>query len=211
MKKAHGVLGSLLCLLVGCGSATMTAVRYDAEVNVTSSFPARIELRTGTVTGRPTSSTVYAGGIFIPMTVASNPEVQFGVADQITFVRSLADELRRHQILLPVEFETAESTIELVVHFLSTEHIPTFQQYRAHVQLEMNCGVLTEMRDYTVLSSEGDTTMQKMSTDAATGKGKAAGKLMNAMVPDVEKFVSAVKAKTPSDSGQSPMLGLCKH
>lgn len=188
-------------LLTGCGSAKLSAVRYEDTSTVTSSLPTRIELRTGSVTGRPNSTTVYAGGIFIPLSVASTPEVQFGPEDQVTFVKSLAGELRRHRILLPIEEEFGESTLSLVVDFQRTEHFPAFQEYRVQAQLHMACGELKEVREYHVFSSEGDSTWTKMGTDAATGKAKAASKLLTAMIPDIEKFVSVLKSMTVSDFG----------
>ena len=186
MKKA--VFLALTLILGGC-TAPLTKVTYESPVNVSQMFPVKVELNSGKVTGYSTSSMVYAGGIFVPVSGGPAPKLHFHVEDQRVFINSLKSELIRYKIAEKIVESDDESTLSLVVNFVQTEHFPYHQEYKITATLHMELGARKADKVYYILSSEGDGFWEKMNTNASEGKIKAAQKLMNNIMVDVQEFI----------------------
>ena len=192
----------LVCfaLLLSACTAPLVPVSYDQQVTVHSNLPATVQLNTGIVAGHGSSTMVPAGGIFVPVSAGPNPEFQFGAEDQATFIESLKAELVRHGIFSVVE-DTGSNpeALRIAVNFVYTEHYPTYQEYKLTVAMLMAYADLSAQHRYEVLSSEGDSTWEKWNTNASKGKKKAAVKLLNLLMSDIQSFVQRILEEAPKD------------
>lgn len=179
----------ILALLLGGCTAPLTKVTYESPVSVGQSFPVKVDLNSGAVTGYSTSSMIYAGGIFVPVSGGPAPQLHFGVEDQNVFIDSLKAELLRYKIAETIIENIEDSTLYLIVNFVQTEHFPNYQEYKITASLHMELGDRKADEVYYILSSEGDGWWEKMNTNASQGKMKAAQKLMNKIMVDVQKFI----------------------
>lgn len=179
----------VLAVLTGCGSAPLLPITYEQPVVVQSDLDAYVELNTGRVSGHSSQSMIYAGGIFVPVSSGPVPELQFGAEDQATFIASLKAELLRLNIVRSIEEAESEQSASFVVNFVQTEHFPTYQQYKLTVSLVAELGAKSFSNRYEVLSSEGDSTWEKWNTNASKGKLKAAQKLLDLLMIDIQTFV----------------------
>lgn len=186
MKKVVFLI--LASFLVGC-TAPLTKVTYESPVSVSQSFPVKVDLNSGSVTGYSTSSMVYAGGIFVPVSGGPTPKLHFGVEDQNVFIDSLKSELLRYKVAETIVENSSESTLYLVVNFVQTEHFPNHQEYKITASLHMELEDKKEDKVYYILSSEGDGWWEKMNTNASQGKMKAAKKLMDKIMVDLQSFI----------------------
>jgi len=175
-------------VLGGC-TAPLTKITYESPVNVSHSYPVNVGLNTGKVTGYSRSSMVYAGGIFVPVSSGPAPRLQFGVEDQKVFIESLKSELIRYNVAKKIVENQDLSTFNVTVNFVQTEHFPYFQEYKITVSLAMRLGDRSDDKIYYILSSEGDGFFEKMNTNASEGKAKAAQKLMNKIMEDIQDFI----------------------
>jgi len=64
------------------------------------------------------------------------------------------------------------------------------QEYKITALLLIKFGETTQKTSYNILSSEGDSHWTKINTNALQAKTKAAEKLLAAIIPDIEDFVS---------------------
>lgn len=196
--KTLALLGPCIFLLSAC-TAPLVPVTYDQQVSVQSNLPAAVQLNTGIVAGHGSTTMVPAGGIFVPVSTGPNPEFQFAAEDQATFVESLKTELVRHGIFRAIEDVGSSEAFQIVVNFVHTEHYPSFQEYKLTVSMLMAYRDMTAQHRYEVLSSEGDSTWEKWNTDASKGKKKAAVKLLNLLMADIQAFTRRVLEEAPKD------------
>lgn len=191
----------LICLsAMACGcsvTAPLVPLTYDNEVVAKSDLAALIEFNTGRTTGHSSSTLVYANGIFVPVNSGPIPELQFGAEDQAVFVESLKSEMQRLGIVGSIVDTISDATLSITVNFVQTEHFSNHQQYKLTVSMLMSCGDLASASRYEVLSSEGDSTWEKWNTSASKGKEKAARKLMDLILPDIQQFILKLKHREP--------------
>ncbi len=174
------VLAVLFSLAAGCVNVVnpvLVKVTYDKPIRMTSDKTARLELIIGVVQGdRPYPSSL------------------FNAQDQQVFTESLEEELLRLNLLRV--FGEGESTIEgtdvlILLMFVHTTHDSNLHDYRLDVAMEICSADRAFKKRYQVLSSEGESILIRMGTNAAEGKAKAAKKLMAALIPDIEQFMKA--------------------
>ena len=178
-----------IALILGGCTAPLTKVIYESPVTASKSFPVSVELNSGKVTGYSTSSTVYAGGVFVPISGGPAPKLHFGVEDQKVFIESLKSKLIRYKVAESIVENKDEFTLKIIVNFVQTEHFPDFQEYKITATLRMKLGDKAADKVYYILSSEGDGFWEKISTNASEGKSKAAQKLMNKIMADIHEFI----------------------
>ena len=112
----------------GCGPVPLVPVTYEKEVVAQSDLTAFVELNTGRVSGYSSSTMIYAGGIFVPVSTGPVPELQFGAEDQAIFIQSLKDEMQRLGIVGSIADTAADDSLNMGVDFVQTEHFPNFQE-----------------------------------------------------------------------------------
>lgn len=190
-------------IMSACGPVPLLPVTYDDEILAQSDLAAFVELNTGRVTGHSASSMIYAGGIFVPVSTGPVPELQFDASDQAIFVDSLKTEMQRHGIVGSISDAAENDTLDITINFVQTEHFPSYQEYKLTVSMLTQYGDLEVANRYEVLSSEGDSGWTKWNTNASTGKKKAAAKLMDLVLTDLQDFVlqiQDVQAHAPSET-----------
>jgi hypothetical protein len=82
---------------------------------------------------------------------------------------------------------TADYGIQLI--FAQTIHNPDGQVYMLDVVMEIVGGGKPFLKQYRVVSNEGDSFWERMNTSASEGKSKAAAKLMHQLIPDVAAYI----------------------
>jgi len=185
------VLVLFIATVSGCATPRLAPIEYGGAVAHKSELAAHVQANTGKVTGYSSSTMIYAGGgIFVPITTGPVPELQFGEEDQEVFLESLKTELVRHGIVKSVSENDEGKVLEVTLDFVQTEHFPKFQEYKITALLLLKFGETMRDKRYSILSSEGDTAWSKFNTSASEGKTKAAEKLLAAVIPDIEEFVS---------------------
>jgi hypothetical protein len=177
-------------LLVAC-TAPLKPVTIDQPVGAISQAKVAVALRTGAVRGATGTALLPAGNILIPIATGPNPQLQFNAADQRAFAESFRSELERLKVVREAldvaSATTADYGIQLI--FAQTIHNPQGQVYMLDVVMEIVGGKQPFLKQYRVVSSEGDSFWQRMNTNAAEGKTKAATKLMKLLVPDVAAYI----------------------
>ena len=63
--------------------------------------------------------------------------------------------------------------------------------------MTLSGGRETMRREYRVISSEKDSVLQALNTNAFEGKVKAGKRLMEKLIPDIERYVAAMERATP--------------
>ncbi len=195
MVRTLVVVPLLLTLLLG-GCVTpipLNTLKYDQKTTVTSTKEAAVFVTSGAVRGGSGSMMLPVGGIFIPVSTGPNPEFQFHSEDQQAFAESLRIELVRLGILKSaIADQNANVDLRIQVIFAQTYHDPSWQEYVLDVVAEMTGGKEPLLRQYRVVSSEKDSTWEKWNTNAYEGKVKAARRLMEKLVPDIERYVASM-------------------
>jgi hypothetical protein len=190
------LLGLLLAasLLTACATPIpLNTVKFAGQTSVKSSKEAAVVVLTGAVRGSGTSSIIPVGGVFIPMSTGPIPELQFNAKDQQEFGESLRAELVRLGLLKSVTADdTGRKDLRIRVMFAQTFHNPNGQVYALDVVMEIEGGANPFLKQYRVVSSERDTTWEKLNTNAYQGKEKAAKLLMERLIPDIEQYVAAL-------------------
>jgi hypothetical protein len=183
-------IGAVL-LVAGC-AAPLKPVTIDQPVAQASDARVAVALQTGAVRGGSGTALVPAGHLLIPLATGPTPALQFNVDDQRAFVASFRSELERLKVVREAidvaNATTADYGIQLI--FAQTIHNPRGQVYMLDVVMEIVGGEKPFLKQYRVVSSEGDSFWQRMSTDAAQGKSKAAVKLMQRLIPDVAAYLA---------------------
>jgi hypothetical protein len=194
MKRMHSI--ALALMLAGC-AAPLKPVSYDEPLAVTSDLRVAVALVSGAVRGASGTSLVPAGNILVPLSTGPNPQLQFNADDQRAFVASFRSELQRLKLVreaLDVSSAAgADFGVQLI--FAQTFHNPNGHVYMLDVVMEIVGGSKPFMKQYRVISSEGDSVWQKLNTNASEGKAKAATKLMKQLMPDVAAYIEQKRAK----------------
>jgi len=185
----------ILCIfmLSGCVPTNLKPIKYSGSVVQKSNLPAYVQANSGRVKGYSSSSLVYAGGIFIPITSGPVPALQFGEKDQNVLIESLKTELLNNKIIGSLSQKNAINNVQITINFVQTEHFPDLQEYKITSIMHLKYGKKESSKKYTVLSSEGDSTWTKLNTSAFEGKTKVATKLIALLIPDIQKFISTVR------------------
>lgn len=195
-----GLILLSLILTTGCATPKLVPVTYTGAVKHKSDYSANVQLNTGKVTGYSSTTMIYAGGIFVPITSGPVPALQFGEEDQKIFLESLRSELQKHGIIASLSEQPSNEPVEILVNFVQTEHYPNFQEYRITALLQLRHRGKVANKKYNILSSEGDSIWTKMNTSAFQGKKKAAEKLLAAIMPDIEDFLYRLSSDTTPNS-----------
>jgi hypothetical protein len=194
MKRLPSI--ALALVLAAC-TAPLKPVSYDQPVAVTSQARVAVALQSGAVRGGTGTTLVPAGSLIIPVAVGSNPQLQFHTEDQRAFVASFRNELQRLKLVREaLDVSTATSAdfgIQLI--FAQTMHNPNGHVYQLDVVMEIVGGEKPFLKQYRVVSSDGDSAWQRMNTNASEGKSKAATKLIKLLIPDVAAYIEQNPAK----------------
>jgi len=197
MKFLIALLG---LMLAGC-TAPLKPVSFDQPVAATSDLAATVVLISGAVRGSSGTALVPAGTVFVPLSTGPTPQLQFNPADQRVFVESFRAELQRLKLVreaLPVSAGgSSELGIQLI--FAQTFHNPDGHLYMLDVVMEIAGGKRSFLKQYRVVSNEGDNWLQRMNANAQEGKAKAGKKLMQQLIPDVAAYI----AENRKPTGQS--------
>lgn len=164
----------LLALALGGCSAPLKPVSYTQPVAVRSDLRAAVVLVSGAVRGGSGTTLIPAGTIFVPISTGPNPRLQFNTEDQKTFMASFRGELERLKLVRETIDAAPGSTADIGIQiiFAQTFHQPEPQTYVLDVVMEIVGGRTPFLKQYRVVSSEGDSFWQKMNTNA--GEAKAA-------------------------------------
>lgn len=198
MKRIAIALG----LLLGA-CTTLEPVTFDQPVAVQSELRAAVALVSGPVRGSRSSAVVPAGTILVPLAIGPMPHLQFNLDDQRTFVTSFRRELERLKVVAEAgdvaSVTKADLGIQLI--FAQTQHNQESHTYVLDVVMEIVGGARPFLKQYRVVSSEGDSAWTRMNTNAAEGKAKAAHKLIQLLIPDVADYIE----KNRSPIGPNPV------
>jgi hypothetical protein len=178
-------------LLISACTAPLKPVSFSEPVAVSSDLRVAVLLVSGAVRGARDTMLVPAGAILVPVATGPNPELQFNAQDQRTFVASFRSELERLKLVGTTTDATPGTRADLGIQliFAQTLHNPNGHVYVLDVVMEIVGGAKPFMKQYRVVSSEGDSWWQRMNTDASEGKAKAATKLMRELVRDVAAYI----------------------
>lgn len=194
MRKIAFFLVLVTSLLAGCATPIpLNTLKYEQKPTITSEKQATVVVVSGAVRGAAGSYLVPVGGIFIPMSTGPHPELQFNSDDQQAFAAALRTELVRLGVVKSASANAAASdNLKIQVIFAQTYHNPAFQEYTLDVVAELTGGKEPFLRQYRVVSSEKDSTWEKLNTNAYEGKVKAARSLMAKLIPDIEAYISSM-------------------
>lgn len=191
------LLGGLALLsaviLGGCTSYPLPKVGYEQSAAVTSDRTGGISLTSGAMGGAMGTTAVNTGGIFIPVNLGPSPDwLNFNREDQAIFVACLAEELGRLSILKIAPTQSGQSPqpdVALSIVFVSTIRYPN-NDYVLQVTLDIQTPADRQSKQYRIRGLENEPGWMRFTgVGAATGKKKAAQKLLNAMIPDIEDAV----------------------
>ena len=194
MKLAYYLIVAPLYLLSACvATVPLNPIKYDSTTTVTSTKEASLLVTTGIVNGGLHTTTIAAGGVYLPMTV-SEPAQHFLAKDQQVFGDYLRAELVRLGILRSASPPSgADKDLQIHIFFAETFHKPSFHVYTLDVEMKIAGGPQHFSKRYRVDSSEEDSTVQKMMSTAWSGKDKAGKLLMKRLIPDIEAYVATLK------------------
>lgn len=199
MKK---FLLMVLILPLGCATlAPLPPITYLKPVSITSEKTIQIKLLSGNIGGNADTYSYSLTSVnwdyteTTTHTVSTMPtSVHFDSEDQKMFVKSLGNELIRLKMAHAVtESSTATNNdISLIISFISTWHRPDYQGYILDVKMDISGGGRKSTNSYHIISNEGDSFFEKIFTDAIQGKTKAAKKLLEEIIPDIENFIKEI-------------------
>lgn len=193
------IIPLLICFAVSTGRARdfrLAPPSYDKPVLVTSSKTATIELLGGAVGGSSGVGVmpIIAGSTVLAVPISSGPypELHFGKADQKIFISSLASELNRLGLLrVAAPEQNTDPDVRIRILFAQTHHFPGNQRYTLDVAIEIRAKEKVFGNTYHIDSHEGASYWETVTTNAVEGKSKAAKKLMNALIRDIETWMAA--------------------
>ena len=183
--------GIFLILFLGACTTTPEPVVFDQPVAVKSELRAAVALVSGPVRGAKGTAAIPPGTILVPLSIGPTPNTQFNVGDQRTFVATFREELVRLGVVAEArdvaDVTRADLGIQLI--FAQTQYNAEAHTYVLDVAMEIVGGPKPFLRQYRVISSEGDSTWKRLNTDATEGKAKAAAKLLKQLIPDVADYI----------------------
>jgi len=183
-------------LLGAC--TTPEPVVFNQPVPVTSELRAAVALVSGPVRGAKGTSAIPAGTILVPLSIGPTPNTQFNVGDQRTFVATFRHELERLKVVAEArdvaDVPGADLGIQLI--FAQTQYNEEAHTYVLDVAMEIVGGAKPFLKQYRVISSEGDSTWERLKTNATEGKAKAAARLLKLLIPDVAHYIQQNRSPT---------------
>lgn len=190
--------GIFLILLLGACTTAPQPVVFDQPVKVKSELLAAVALVSGPVRGAKDTAAIPPGTILVPLAIGPTPNTQFNVGDQRAFVATFRRELERLGLVAEArdlaEVSRADLGIQLI--FAQTQYNAEAHTYVLDVAMEIVGGAKPLLKQYRVISSEGDSTWTRLNTDATEGKAKAAAKLLKQLIPDVEAYIQRNRSPT---------------
>ncbi len=199
----------LFSLLVsGCSSPGLKPVTFSPEPVVRSNKSASIKFQTVHIDHEQDSISAWVvinPNIVIPVYSLSRPEHLFTVEDQRIFVESLSSELNRLGILKISSLNNLDSEhtdISISIFFEKTYYSPRLGEYLLDVVM-----LITDQDTdknffykYHISSPEGDSFLEKMKATVPREKLKAAQKLMNRVIPDIESWLKRLEPVTNAEA-----------
>lgn len=198
----------VLSVLVLAGAALLSAcatpiplnnIAYSGTVGIATSKTAKVTVVTGATRGSRESMLIPIGTVFMPIASGPVPKLMFHAEDQQAFGDSLKTELARLGLVRKALDATASSDADLsiAIYFAQTYHNSYQQEYVLDVAMELTGGPASFLRQYRVISSEKDSTLEKWNTNAYEAKVKGVKRLMERLIPDIEKYLAASEAAAP--------------
>lgn len=188
-------------LLAAC--TTPEPVVFNQPVPVTSELRAAVALVSGPVRGAQDTSAIPPGTILVPISIGPSPNLQFNQGDQRAFVATLRQELERLRLVAEArdvaDVSRADLGIQLI--FAQTQYNEEAHTYVLDVAMEIVGGARPLLKQYRVISSEGDSTWKRLNTNATEGKAKAAAKLLKLLIPDVAGYIQHNRTEHRSPTG----------
>jgi hypothetical protein len=179
----------LLLFLAAC--TTLEPVVFDQPVAVRSELRAAVALVSGPVRGAKGTAAIPPGTILVPLSIGPSHNTQFNVGDQRAFVGIFRQELERLGLVAEAsdvaDATSADLGIQLI--FAQTQYNDEAHTYVLDVAMEIVGGAKPLLKQYRVISSEGDSTWKRLNTNATEGKAKAAAKLLKQLIPDVAAYI----------------------
>ena len=147
-------------------------------------MPIQVNFLTGEVIGHYSSGTNYDA---YSDRIAT---LYFGASDQKIFIESLKSELIRHNIAKIIVNESHPSTLNVLVHFVKTEHFLTSQKHKISATLQMNAGDRVAEKAYSIETFAGESLLAELYNNAEISKNKVANKLMSEIIKDILHFMN---------------------
>ena len=190
------ILILILPFLAAC--TTPEPVVFDQPVAVKSELRAAVALVSGPVRGAKGTAAIPPGTILVPLSIGPTPNTQFNVGDQRSFVTTFRQELERVGLVAEArdvaDVTSADLGIQLI--FAQTQYNADAHTYVLDVAMEIVGGAKPFLKQYRVISSEGDSTWTRLNTNATEGKAKAAARLLKQLIPDVEAYIHQQRSPT---------------
>jgi hypothetical protein len=130
--------------------------------------------------------------LHLPGSTRASSSLNFNAMDQVMFVSEFCRELARLGVVkscTTTNINREEEDVLVRVLFAGTSRASRGNKYTLDVIMQLMERDRAVRREYRVTSSEGDSLLEKLGTDAAEGKQKAAQKLMNRLIGGVESFL----------------------
>jgi hypothetical protein len=176
-------------VLTGCHG--LVRVSYDKPALSTSTRSAEIQLVSGIIGGQAVP--LFLGYIIIPIPTTASSPISFNFDDQRAFISSLVGELNRLKIVNAYAAADGKpQTPDILVRmtFLRTEERIVGGIYLLDVEMLITSGTRHATERYAIDSSEGQSALQLFFTRPSQAKEIAATRLLAAVIPDIEKFLS---------------------
>jgi len=190
--------GLFLILFLAACTTTPEPVVFDQPVAVKSELRAAVALVSGPVRGAKGTAAIPPGSILVPLAIGPTPNTQFNVGDQRAFIVTFRRELERLGLVAQAhdvaEVTRADLGIQLI--FAQTQYNAEAHTYVLDVAMEIVGGAKPLLKQYRVISSEGDSTWTRLNTDATEGKAKAAARLLKLLIPDVAAYIQRNRSPT---------------
>jgi len=168
---------------------------YDGQTSVRTQFTAAIVRNTGIVEGKlsqPTKSISIPGGGFIGVPAGKSIDTRFGMADQDNVKELLASELVKAGIIKssisPAGAIQPDLNIEL--DFVKTELAR--ENHVIDLKMKLRSQGKQAEHTYHIDVQEEDSTDERWHSTSERNKIKAKKRLLKRMIPDIEKFLSAL-------------------
>jgi len=186
------ILLLVVSLLGGCATPIpFNTIKHNAKQSIVSNKEAALLHVSGAVRGSDSTTMIPAGNIFIPVSSGPVPELQFHKQDQADFIKVLRSELLRLKVFKAVSInKTKKTDIKITIIFAQTYHHINNQEYTLDVVMNLEGGKNKELKEYRINSNEGASILEKWNTNAYEGKAKAVRKLLNKLIPDIQKYVA---------------------
>jgi hypothetical protein len=195
-KRLKGAI--LLILFLGACTTTPAPVLFDEPLAVKSELRAAVALVSGPVRGANGTAAIPPGTILVPLAIGPTPNTQFNVGDQRAFIATFRQELERLGLVAEAldlaQATSADLGIQLI--FAQTQYNEDAHTYVLDVAMEIVGGRKPLLKQYRVISSEGDSTWTRLNTNATEGKAKAAARLLKLLIPDVAAYIRKHRSPT---------------